>query len=58
MSSAAFLLLGIVFATVGLFVVLMGWDGLRRNAIGDHRKLIASGLALAVLGVVLAVIGR
>ncbi|MBB3989578.1 hypothetical protein [Croceicoccus naphthovorans] len=51
-----FVLLGIVFATIGLFVVLMGVDSLRRNAIGDHRKMIALGLFLAVLGILLGVL--
>ena len=52
----ALLLLGIVFATIGIFVVLMGVDALRRGTVGDYRKLIASGVFLAVLGIVLGVI--
>ncbi|WP_156500529.1 hypothetical protein [Croceicoccus bisphenolivorans] len=51
-----FVLLGIVFATIGIFVALMGVDALRKGNVGHHRTLIASGLFLAVLGVVLGVL--
>lgn len=50
------LLLGIVFATIGIFVALMGVDQVRKGGAGDNKKLIASGLVLAVLGIILAVI--
>lgn len=50
------LLLGIVFATIGIFVTLMGVDQMRKGGEGDNKKLIASGVVLAVLGIVLAVI--
>lgn len=50
-----FLLLGIVFATIGLYVILMGVDALRRGEGGRHKTLITSGFILAVLGIVLAV---
>ena len=50
------LLLGIVFATIGIFVVLMGVDQVRKGGAGDNKKLIASGIVLAVLGIILSVI--
>lgn len=50
-----FLLLGIVFATIGLYAILMGVDAVRRREGGRHKTLIASGTFLAMLGIVLAV---
>ena len=50
------LLLGIVFATIGIFVVLMGADALRRGFVGDHKKLIASGAFLAVIGIIVGLL--
>lgn len=51
-----FLLLGIVFATIGIFVAFMGADAMRRGEVGRHKTLIVSGLFLAALGLVLGVI--
>ncbi len=50
-----FLLLGIVFATIGIYVILVGVDAIRREAGGRHKTLIASGIFLAMLGIVLAI---
>lgn len=50
-----YLLLGIVFATIGLFVALMGLDAMRRSTGGKHKTLVASGIFLTILGIVLAV---
>jgi len=51
-----YLLLGVVFATIGVFVALMGVDAMRRGELGRHKTLIGSGIFLAVLGVVLSVL--
>lgn len=56
MSPMAYFLLGIVFATIGVFVALMGVDAMRKGHVGHHKSMIASGLLLAGIGVVLAVV--
>ncbi|WP_164843991.1 hypothetical protein [Croceicoccus ponticola] len=50
-----YVLLGIVFATIGLFVAFMGLDAMRRGRLGKNRTLIVSGLILAALGIVLGI---